>query len=437
MPAPVPPSPAGASCGPNGCGTGSTSTGSCATCTTGCTTAPSCGCGPCGPNGPCGPYGRAWVSVEYLLWTTKGMNAPPLATASGNPNRLDPLTGRPAAGTLVDPATVILNSDKYNDDWRSGLRVRAGFWLDECQTCGLEGSYFFLGNGNDGESFNCFNGAGVFRPFYNSAPVAAGSLIAAINPAAIGTPIGPDAELVCFPNRLNGTVSIGTQTKFQGFDANFRKNLFCDCNSRLDLLAGYRYLRLQDSLQITENLQVIGLDPNLVDQLPVGTTFVVQDTFETTNTFNGGQVGLASEWRNGRLFFGARGLVAIGNTNKEINVTGFTRVTQPGAAPQTFVGGLLAQRTNIGSRTYNDFAVVPEATLTVGYAITDGLRAFVSYNFLYWSNVSRAGDQVDLTVDGRQINQAPDAFLATRPAPLKNNSDFWAQGISFGLELRY
>ncbi len=416
----------GGSCGPNGCGSGSCATG---TCDSGCATAPTCNTG-CTP---CGPQGRAWVSVEYILWRTKSLNTPPLVTSSTNPVRIDPVTGRPVAGTLVDPLGRVISSNDYNDDWRSGIRVRGGFWLDECQNCGLEGSYFYLQNGDDNETFGPQNGPGVFRPFFNADPRVLGPDAQLVNFQPV-----PDAELVVFPNRVAGTVSINTGTKFQGFDANFRKNLLCDCNSRIDLLAGYRYLRLRDSVQITENLLIIGLDPALgANQLPVGTSILVQDNFETQNEFNGGQVGLAGEWRSGRVYLGLRGLVALGNTNTDVTISGFTRVQQPGGVPQTFNGGLLAQRTNIGSRSFDNFSVVPEATATLGYQLTDGVRLFASYNYLYWNKVGRAGDQIDTVVDGRQINQTPDAILATRPAPQNGTSNFWAHGVGFGVELRY
>lgn len=441
VPSPMPSAPGGAvysapaaggSCGPNGCGNGGCATGSCAPAAgaTGCTTAPTCNTGCCTP---CGPVGRAWVSAEYLYWRMQSLNTPPLVTATTNLVRIDAF-GRPVAGTFADPLARVISSNEYNDDWRSGVRVRGGFWLDECQTCGLEGSYFYLEDANDSETFGPQNGPGIFRPFFNADPNVLGPDAQLVN---FGGPV-PDGQLVVFPNRLTGTVSINTGTRFQGFDANFRKNLMCDCNSRIDLLAGYRYLRLRDSLQINENLLIVGLDPALgANQLPVGTVIQVQDTFETQNEFNGGQVGLAGEWRSGRAFLGLRGLIALGSTNTDVNVNGFTRVQVPGGVPQTFVGGLLAQRTNIGSRSFDEFSVVPEATVTLGYQLTDGIRAFVSYNYLYWSNVSRAGDQIDLVVDGRQINQTADAFLATRPAPQNTNSDFWAHGVGFGVELRY
>jgi len=68
------------------------------------------------------------------------------------------------------------------------------------------------------------------------------------------------------------------------------------------------------------------------------------------------------------------------------------------------------------------------------------LRLSVGYNFLCWSSVVRPGDQIDRVIDVSQIpnsglNATPTGLL--RPAPLVRATDFWAQGITFGVEFRY
>ena len=98
--------------------------------------------------------------------------------------------------------------------------------------------------------------------------------------------------------------------------------------------------------------------------------------------------------------------------------------------------GLLAQGTNLGSRSTNEFSVIPEGTTAVGYQVTEGIRAFVAYSALYWTNVTRAGDQIDMVVNATQI---PPGTLngAARPGVTGTKTDFWAQGVSFGVEIRY
>jgi hypothetical protein len=87
------------------------------------------------------------------------------------------------------------------------------------------------------------------------------------------------------------------------------------------------------------------------------------------------------------------------------------------------------------------FSVIPEVGINLGYQITDGLKIFVGYNFLYWSNVVRAADQIDRTLD---INQIPNFRGTTNPpapqrrpfVPFKETS-FIAHGLTAGLEYRY
>lgn len=73
--------------------------------------------------------------------------------------------------------------------------------------------------------------------------------------------------------------------------------------------------------------------------------------------------------------------------------------------------------------------------VNLGYNITDHVRVFVGYDFLYLSNVIRAGDQVNLNVN-------PNRFLGISGGPANSpfafhTSDYWAQGLNFGLEFRW
>ncbi len=414
-------------CNPGGCGSCAPNTGTSGPCGSntcqGATCAPTCNCNPCGPGGPCGPAGRVWADAELLLWWMRGMNTPPLVTASPSG------TPRALAGVIGAPTTrVLFGDERIDNDLTAGFRVRAGFWLDDCQTCGLEGSYFFLGPQTTNRTFTCLDAPVIARPFIDVNPGVPNPFGAAV--AGFGS---PNSELVCFPGVLNGTVNVHARTFFEGFDVNARHNLWCGCDYRLDLLAGYRYLRLEDELDVTENLTVLtAANP----AIPLGTTFFVQDRFGTTNTFNGGQIGVAGERRSGRWVLSGRTLVALGNTHSEVNIAGVTQAVTPGGAVITNAGGLLTQPTNMGRFEDDRFAVVYESQAALGYQVTEGIRAFVSYSFLYWSNVSRAGDQIDLVVNSSQI--PPGTLVgAPRPAFVRHDTDFWAQGISFGVEVRY
>jgi hypothetical protein len=88
-------------------------------------------------------------------------------------------------------------------------------------------------------------------------------------------------------------------------------------------------------------------------------------------------------------------------------------------------GGIFAQPSNMGTFRRNEFSIVSEVGVRVGYQVTDYMRALVGYDFLYWMNVARPGEQIDRALGGG------------RPVFAFRSSDFWTHGLTAGLELRY
>ena len=99
-------------------------------------------------------------------------------------------------------------------------------------------------------------------------------------------------------------------------------------------------------------------------------------------------------------------------------------------------GGLLALPSNIGSYSQNEFAVVPELDLKIGYQMTKQCKLTLGYTAIYWSNVVRPGDQIDLNVHPGQIPPAA-ALNLGRPTFAFDTTDYWVQGLSFGGEYRW
>jgi hypothetical protein len=368
---------------------------------------------PCGPEcclagaptvcRPCPLYGGG----EYLLWWIKDPRLPPLVT-----------TGPVASqGILGMPGTVVLFGGSHVDmEERSGGRFTLGSWLDPCQTWGLEGTFFFLGErasrfGATSDQFLL-----LARPFFN------------VN---TGTQF---AEIVTAPGRAAGGIGILLPSELWGAEANLRRNVCRGCNGRFDLLAGFRYLDLHEGVNILEMGTVLPGGGQFA-----GSTFRVADNFDTRNQFYGGQLGAETELRRGRWFVNCRGKVALGANHETVNIVGTQTLTAPAGGVDRFRGGLLALPSNSGHFTRDHFAVVPEAGVNVGCQITGGLRAYVGYTFLYWNNVLRPGDQIDRVLD---VNQIPNFMPGppagqVRPVVPFRQTDFWAQGINFGLEWRY
>jgi hypothetical protein len=359
-----------------------------------------------------------YASAEYLLWWVRGSPLPPLVT-TGSVN--DPIPG-----ALGQPGTrVLFGGNTVGDGAQSGVRAMIGYWFNDDHTLGVEVGGFTLFSQSHGFSLTSLGSPLVFRPIVD------------------GITGANTVELVAAPGVLGGTVSASTTSSFQGAEANVRSNLWCGCNGYIDAILGFRYLALTESLTVSENLTVL-IPPGTailvggaLATVPGGSGFALVDRFATQNRFYGAQVGVAGEYRFGTAWsIGGRVVVGLGTTEQVVDVSGSTRING-GSAPGGFPGGLLTQTSNIGRHVRDLFGVVPEVGVNLGYQFTNHLRAFVGYNFLYWDNVVRPGNAVDLRVNPNLI-PPPNGLGGPRlPAFAFRGSEFWAQGVTFGIEFRY
>lgn len=364
-------------------------------------------------------FERGFVETEYLLWWMSGLDIPILATTNANPRRFGFL-GEPGTFPILGPGTFLGSS-------RQGVRVRGGFWVNDCATCGIDGSIFVLGRQSADAVFAAEQFPIITRPVFSPNP----------RPNQPNVPVGQVGEAVAVPDVLQGALSVEATSFLWGADANLRKCLFRTCDASATWFVGYRNLNLTESLSIAENIAVIGPGANRVlIPDPVGTMIVVRDRFATKNYFHGGQIGATWERRWGRIGIDARTSIGFGNTHQELSISGTQTRTRPGQLPVTYSGGLLAAGSNLGTFTRDRFSVVPEFTLNLGYWVTPALKAYIGYNFLYWTNVIRPGEQVDPVVDLTFVPNAPPVAFSGqfRPQPLFRQSDLWVTGLQFGLE---
>jgi hypothetical protein len=169
-----------------------------------------------------------------------------------------------------------------------------------------------------------------------------------------------------------------------------------------------------------------------------GSTFQATDRFATRNQFYGGMLGTMAWAYRGPWFGFLQAAIGLGDTHQVIDISGSQVQTTPAGAVTTSPGGLLALPSNSGHFTHDAFAVAPFIGLNVGRQITRNLGAFVGYNFLYWSNVVRPTDQIDRALDITRIPNFPIAAtpLSTpHPTVPFNTTDFWAHGLSIGLQV--
>jgi hypothetical protein len=372
----------------------------------------------CGPN--VDTRELVWGNADYLLlWTRSGSNGSPLVT-TGTATSLGVL-GVPGTATVFGGSGL---------DFRaySGAEFGLGFWFNRDRNIGLEGNGFFTEDRT--LSFTANSGA-------TGAPLFARPLV-----NALASPPFETSQLISAPGTFSGNIGINADSEIYGFDINFVARYGNWNNWNIDFLAGFRFLELEENLNIAQFSNILpgGAAGFLGVGLPVGSEVSIYDHFAGLNRFYGGQVGVRGEYCWGATYVRLLGKLALGDSNENVNVEGLTTATPPGGATVRTAGGLLALSTNSGRINHDEFAVVPELGLTLGYAITPQLKVSVGYTFLYWSDVARPGDQVNRVVNPALIPTST-IFGTTgglaQPAPTFNHTDFWAQGLTFGVELRY
>jgi hypothetical protein len=183
-----------------------------------------------------------------------------------------------------------------------------------------------------------------------------------------------EGDIFGLERRAVGKGAASGRLRLQGGEINAAVDLYRDPSLSLEVLAGFRSMELDDDLLL----------------------------INCYNHFYGGQVGGRAHVFLGGLDVGATATVALGTT-QELSTVSETN-------PLRFYHG--------------GFSYVPEVGIDLGYWITPQVRLGIGYRFLYWSQVTRPGNDLD-------ILKSP-----MKPFPFQQ-SDFWAQGFNFGALFQY
>lgn len=138
-------------------------------------------------------------------------------------------------------------------------------------------------------------------------------------------------------------------------------------------------------------------------------------------------------YRN-RVFLDLSGRLGIGATVRSLDTEGSTILNVPGQPAGTLAGGLLAPGAGV-STSDCAFSLVPELRLNLGYQLTSNLEVFVGYDVMWWTNVIRAGDQINTRVNPGLL--PPPITTGPIPTAPVASSTFWAQGVNLGLIRRF
>lgn len=348
-----------------------------------------------------GPTETWWLNAGYkYLWFKDGPLAIPLAVSQGI--------------TLTDPC---LDFGTF-----TGGQFNGGLWLDQCHNTGIYfGGFMTEQRSTISELASDATGSPqIARSFFNVVP-----------------PM-PSALVVSSPGTFAGAIVSDASAQLAGGQLGFAKNLYYYDGASVNLLFGFRYLDLDEDLNVTQSsLRIDGGTITVAGQPANGV--VIEDRFHTRNQFYGGQVGGSAEYRWGPIVAGAWYLVALGTNQQLIEIVG--QSTPIGGAGVAVPGGFLAlPGANIGRNTDSRFAVVPELGVTLGWQVMQGLRLTAGYDFLYINDVARPGTQIDPSINQKFVPISP-AFGSTSgptfPVRTAASETFYAHGVTFGVEIKY
>ncbi len=382
---------------------------------------------------------RLYGGVDYLLWWVKGapLAVPLVSTGPISTTHHGWLVNSDATILYGAPYAPATGGDSTQDfPAFSGGRLNLGYWLDNEQRFGIEGSGFLLQRRVAGyEIRSDSSGSPVINiPVYNTIPYSPSGRASPGPPAEDGLP----ASLPSDPTRFDGNngnfaggVKITNSLRLWGAEASGVINLLRTPSWELSALAGFRYLDLSETFHLD-------YDSTGVSGFYLGMRGALSETFQTRNQFYGGILGLRGRYFIGSLFVDLTGRVAMGSSHEVLNIWGgFYSINFTGPYV-TGPEGVFAQPANEGRTSSDRFAVVPDVQLKLGYALTPRLRLTAGYDFLYYTNIVRPGDQLNRNLPkGQTFEQGGVAPSAKSPERLFRTTDFYAYGVSFGLDFRY
>src|SRR5262249_3502982 len=157
-----------------------------------------------------------------------------------------------------------------------------------------------------------------------------------------------------------------------GLETNFRFNFAQSWKYRFDMLFGFRYANLNETVDIGETST-----GTASARAPLtNAVLTASDRFDTSNHFYGGQIGLSSQLNHGPWSLDIAAKFAIGDTNQEVNIGGTQTLAMANGSVAGFNSGILALPTNSGQQSQDHFSFIPELGVTLSYRCNEWFRIY-------------------------------------------------------------
>jgi hypothetical protein len=428
---------------------------------------------------------QLYLSGDYLLWRLRKQNIPSAVTilpqgliVASNSNSFftqDPATGilTPSTGNaLTAPVQRFLPFLAQTNATFSigptldlgeqpGGRFTIGFWVDPQQDFGLEGSSFFIDKRSQS-----FNSTSINQPADFAINTGLTNNTIVLTPATAFAPATQTVqrtEPLIIVRQTTSTVLGNGSTSMWGGELNARSTCLQIGCMTLGGLIGFRYLNVSEELTVGNTIDLrTPSDPNLVPMildptdptgrrmipspvnsaLPSPIDFTTSDLIETHNHFYGAQAGVDMEVLCGRFFLDARAKIGVGVVHETVSLNSNTTTLNaiPGTPGSTFMpGGLLTGPLDNGTHSRDRIGWVHETNLSLGYNFTSWLRGYVGYDIIYLYRVARPSDQAGFSTLNTivTVGQSTTNININQPTFHFKDSSMTAQGLHFGLELRY
>jgi hypothetical protein len=342
-------------------------------------------------------------SAEYLLWRERGSVPAGLRGVF--------------VGSGFDADSLLGSLPQTS--WRSGFRIFADYVPadDSCPVFEL-GGFFFEHSGG------AFNATVVSHPAVAPArvpaalilqPVINGVIDVADSRGIVDTPIpGPNGSVDLDPaDMLTSHIQGTSKRELWGLEANVRSRTCAFGCVHFAGLLGFRNVNLKEKLDVRGDFTFAepgaGGDADEAPNNPENGHTNIMHTFDhidVRNNFYGGQIGVTCEtFLCERIVLSGFAKLAIGGNVEKVTQSGLTTLdatTIEAFAGGPFVprpttvlpGGLFTAQIPGGLVTHaTHLAVMPDLNVNLGYLVTPNVQAYVGYNYMFLSNVSRLGSQ--------------------------------------------
>ncbi|MGB7326107.1 MAG: BBP7 family outer membrane beta-barrel protein [Rubripirellula sp.] len=372
------------------------------------------GCNSCGGSG-CGSCSNATICFRRDHWFgafsggvmfRSGDRLPALITTG-------PSTSSTTAGRLDQATTSVLSgaNTEHRDASFGGL-LKIGTWLDESQCRSMVFRGWAVTESSFGFDSTQDQNSVLVRPFTDTSV----------------TPNAPSTIVVAFPDAAAGSVHVDGSSNVFGGDISVRQFWYGRYGGTVDLLYGYQYMRLDEDLNVSST----SLSQNGTFG-PAGSVISISDSVEAINDFNGAQLGIASNYREGCWSFRSLAKLGFGAVKRTARRSGVT-ITENGADSFTDPQGLLVRDTNDGTRSSTTFGVVPELDLSLGWHRFPRFDVTLGYHLIAMTDALQVSGALDPNLSS---NLSSPLVGGVSPSASLRYDTFYVQGIHLGLHYTY